>query len=112
MPVRVTACEEPQLPESSLIVSWPAAGPATVGAKVTETVQFEPGTSMLGQLFVSGNPPVDEMPKMSSGLPPKFVMVTGWEGLVVPTFWEKSRVGGVKLIAEGRGLGSDRGTAP
>ena len=32
--------------------------------------------------------------------------------LVEPTFCENVSVGGVKLIAEGRGLGNGMGTAP
>ena len=45
-------------------------------------------------------------------LPPKLVTVMVCGALVEPTFCENVSVGGVKLIAEGRGLGNDRGTAP
>lgn len=43
--------------------------------------------------------------KLLIGLPPKFVTVTFWGVLVVLTFCEKVSAGGLKLIAEGRGVG-------
>ena len=45
------------------------------------------------------------------GLPPKFVTVIDWGGLVVLTFCEKVSEGGLKLIAEGRGAGTGTGVA-
>jgi len=46
------------------------------------------------------------------GLPPKFVTVIVWGGLVVLTFCEKVSAGGLKLIAEGRGAGRGASVAP
>jgi hypothetical protein len=46
------------------------------------------------------------------GLPPKFVTVIVWGGLVVLTFCEKVSESGLKLIAEGRGAGTGIGIAP
>src|SRR6266478_3271559 len=107
VPVRVTVCDAPELPESSLRVRSPLAGPATAGAKDTLAVQLAPATRLFGQLFVSGNPSLAAMLEKFSGLPPKFVIVTGWELLEVPISWlAKVKVVGEKLIAEGRGLGS------
>jgi hypothetical protein len=115
-PARATVCTAPKLPESSLTVSTPVTGPVTDGAKVTPTVQFDPAATVLfGQLVVEGsseNPPVAEMVPRSSGLPPKFAIVIVCGGLLVPTFCEILKPRGVKLIAEGRGLGNDRGTTP
>lgn len=103
-PERVTACAAPRLPESSVTVSNPLAGPATDGAKDTETVQLDPPGRVVGQLLVSVNPPFAEIFEKSSGLPPKLAMVRGRAPLV-PTFWLKLKVAGAKLTAEGRGLG-------
>ena len=95
-----------------MTVSNPLTGPVTGGVKVTLTVQFDPATSGLGQLLVSPNPLLAEKLDKFSGLPPKLVMVTGWAGLEVPTFWEKSNVVGERLIAEGSGLGKGTGVTP
>jgi hypothetical protein len=95
-----------------LRVSSPVSGPATVGAKDTLAVQLAPATKLFGQLFVSVNSPLAEMPEKFSELPPKLVIVTGWE-FEVPISWlAKSKVAGEKLIAEGRGLGNGTGVAP
>jgi hypothetical protein len=87
----------------------------TDGPNVTDTVQFDPAISWLGQLSVSENPPVPEilngLPTKLSGLPPKLAIVMGWEALV-PTFWDTFSVAGEKLMAEGRGVGSGTGVAP
>jgi hypothetical protein len=82
VPVSVTVCETPRLPESSLTVSEPLTAPATDGVKVMETVQFDPAGRRLGQLLVWENPPLAEKPEKSSGLPPKFVTVMGSVELV------------------------------
>ena len=50
--------------------------------------------------------------KLWIGLPPKFVTVIVWGGLVVLTFCEKVSAGGLKLIAEGRGAGRGASVAP
>jgi hypothetical protein len=101
------------LPESSLSVSSPVAGPVTVGAKDTLAVQLAPATKLFGQLLVSANSPLAEMLEKFSDLPPKLVIVTGWELLEVPISWlAKVKAAGEKLIAEGRGLGNGTGVAP
>jgi hypothetical protein len=96
-----------------LRVNSPVAAPATFGAKDTPAVQLAPAARLPGQLFVSTNSPLAEMPEKSSGLPPKFVIVTGWELLEVPISWlPKVKVAGEKLSAEGRGLGNGKRVAP
>ena len=113
VPVRVTVCDAPKLPESSLRVSDPVAGPAKVGAKDTLIVQLVPAARLFEQLLVSANPSLGEMLEKFSRLPPKFVILTGWELLEVPVSWvPKVKVAGEKLIAEGRGLGNGTGVAP
>jgi len=58
------------------------------------------------------NPLVAERPLKLSGLPPKLVMTTGCVE-VVPAFWVKLRVVGLKLMADGRGPGgSGTGVTP
>ena len=94
-----------------MTISDPLTGPVTVGVNVTETVQFDPAASWLGQELVSLNPPLAEKLERSSGLPPKLVMVMDWEELV-PTFWEKFRVVGDNLMADGRGVGKGTGVTP
>src|SRR5260370_32614568 len=84
VPVRVTVCDAPELPESSLRVSSPLAEPATVGAKDTLAVQLAPATRLFGQLFVSGNPSLAAMLDKCRRLPPRFMIVTGWDLLEVP----------------------------
>jgi hypothetical protein len=112
VPFNARTCVEPRFPESSLTFKAPVTGSDVEGVNVTCTAQFAAGVTIDGQLLVSENaPPVDRLNKFS-GLPPKFVMVIVCAALVVPTFWEKVRLGGVKLIAEGSGVGSDTGTAP
>jgi hypothetical protein len=79
----------------------------TVGAKDTLTVQLAPAVRLFGQSLVTANSPLAEMPEKFSGLPPKLVIVTGWELLEVPISWlAKVKVAGEKPIAEGRGVGS------
>lgn len=111
-PARVTLCVAPALPESSVTVTTPSTGPGADGVNETLTVQFDPAASWVGQASVSANPPLAEMFDKFSGLPPKFEIVTGCEGLDVPTFWEKVNVAGERLIAEGRGLGKGIGVTP
>jgi hypothetical protein len=66
-----------------------------------------------GQLLVSTKSPLAEIPEKFSALPPKLVIVTGWELLDVPISWlPKVKVAGEKLIAEGRGLGNGMVVAP
>lgn len=62
--------------------------------------------------MVTAKPPVAENASSLMGLPPKLVTVMVCGALVEPMFCENVSVVGVKLIAEGRGVGSDRGTAP
>ena len=112
VPLSVTTCAEPRFPESSLTFSAPVTEPTDGGVNVTDTVQFDPAGRTAGQLFVSENPPLAERFNPFSGLPPKFVMVMVCVALVVPIFCEKVNVGGEKLIAEGRGVGSGTGVAP
>jgi hypothetical protein len=112
VPLRANTCVGPKFPESSLTLRVPVIGPTAGGVNVMETAQFDPGISTDGQLLVSENPPFADRFNPFSGLPPKLEMVMGWAGLVVPMFCENVNVGGVKLIAEGRGLGNDRGTTP
>src|SRR6202043_1156294 len=100
-PVSVTSCTKPQLPESSLTVSSPFAGPVTNGAKVTAAAQLDPATRTLGQPVGSTeNPPLADMLPRFSGLPPKLAMVTDWDALV-PMFSVKVSVAGEKLMADG-----------
>jgi len=110
-PVRTTVCAAPRLPESSLTLSWAFTGPVADAVKVTVTVQFCPAISWLGQLFVSVNALLAEMFDKLSGLPPKLEIVRGSEPLV-PTFCEKFKVAGEKLMADGRGLGKGTGVMP
>jgi hypothetical protein len=112
VPVSASVCDAPILPELSATFSCPVAGPATEGVNETFTVQLEPAARLLGQLFVSRNPEPAEIFTEFSVLPPKLAMVIVWDGLVAPTFWEKSRVDGVNLMAEGCGLGSGTGVMP
>ena len=113
VPASVTFCDAPKLPESSLRVRSPVAGPVTVGAKDTLAVQLAPATRLFGQLFVSAKSPLAEMLEKFSGLPPKLVIVTGWELLEVPISWSaKVKVAGERPIAEGRGLGTGTGVTP
>jgi hypothetical protein len=103
----------PRFPESSVTVNAPVTVPVVAGVNVTDTVQLLPAASIAGQLFVCANPSLtDTLFTPLSGLPPKFATVIVCGGLLVPTFCEIFKPGGVKLIAEGRGLGNDRGTAP
>jgi hypothetical protein len=85
VPTRVMVCDAPRLPESSLRVTDPVAGPAAVGAKDTLTVQLAPATRLFGQSLVSANPALATVPEKFSVLPPKLVTVTGWGLLDVPT---------------------------
>lgn len=112
VPLSTTACVEPKFPESSLTFSAPVSEPAAGGVKVTDTVQLDPADKTAGQSFVSAKAPLAEIFNPFSGLPPKFVTVTVWVALVVPTFCENVSVGGEKRIAEGRGVGRGTGVAP
>ena len=109
VPARVIVCVGPRLKELSLTVSDPVAGPVTEGVNVTDTVQVDPPARGGWQLFVSPNPPLAEMLRLVSGLPPKLVIVMDWLELVVPTFYVKFKVSGEKLIADGGGLGTGKG---
>jgi hypothetical protein len=82
-----------------------------VGAYVTVTAQLDPPGKDAGQLFVAPKPALAAMVPRSRLLPPKFVTVTVAVP-VVPTFCERLNDGGLRLIADGRGVGRDRGTAP
>jgi hypothetical protein len=96
----------------SVTVKAPVTVPAAVGVNVTATWQLLPAGSITGQLFVSANPPLAvTLFAPLKGLPPKFATVIVWGGLAAPTFCEMLSVAGVKLSAEGRGLGRLRGTA-
>lgn len=97
----------------SVTVKAPVTVPVADGVNVTATWQLLPAGSIAGQLLVCANPPLAvTLLAPLNWLPPKFVIVMICGGLVVPTFCEMLNVGGVKLTAEGRGLGSGRGTAP
>ena len=103
----------PRFPESSVNVNAPVTVPVAAGVNVTDTVQLLPPSSIAGQLFVCANPPhTATLFTPLRGLPPKFAIMMACGALVAPTFCEMFKAGGVKLIAEGRGLGNDRGTAP
>jgi hypothetical protein len=102
----------PRLKELSVTASVPFTVLPAAGVKVTETVQLDPPCSWPGQLLVSANPPPVEMPLMFSGLPPRLEMVSVCGALVYPTFCEKSRAGGLKAMAEGRGAGNGTGVTP
>jgi hypothetical protein len=87
--------------------------PVVAGVNVTDTVQLLPAASIAGQLFVCANPPLTAtLFTPLSGLPPKFAIVIVCGALLAPTFCEILKPGGVKLIAEGRGVGNDKGAAP
>ena len=90
----------------------PEAAPCAAGVKVTDTVQLAAGISTAGQLLVSANGAPAESVSPLMLLPPKLVTVMFCGALVEPAFCENVRVAGVKLIAEGRGLGNGTGTAP
>jgi len=72
----LTVCWIPKLPELSVTVSVPVAGPATDGAKDTKTVQLVPAIKVVAQFVVSANPLLAVMLEKLSGLPPKLVMLT------------------------------------
>ena len=90
----------------------PEAAPSADGVNVTDIEQLAAGTSTDGQLFVFENCPVAESVSKLMLLPPKLVRVMVCAALGESMFCENVSVGGVKPIAEGRGLGSDSGTAP
>ncbi len=103
----------PRFPELSVTVSAPVTVLVFVGVNATDTVQLLPPTNIDGQLLLCPNPPLTAtLFAPNNGLPPKFAMVMVCGALGVPTFCEKSKPGGVKLMAEGRGVGSGMGTAP
>ncbi len=112
VPLSGTTCVEPKFPESSLTFSAPVTEPAACGVNVTDTVQLDAANRAAGQSFVSEKPSLVEKANPFSGLPPKLVMVMVWAALVVPTSCENVNVGGEKLIAERRGVGSGTGVAP
>jgi len=104
---------EPRFPELSVTVKAPVTVPVANGVHVTATWQLLPASSIAGQLFVCANPPLAvTLLAPLKGLPPKFVIVMVCGGLAVPTFCEMLNVAGVKLTAEGLGLGRGTGTAP
>jgi hypothetical protein len=74
-------------------------------------VQLVAATRTEGQLVVWENTPDVAILKPLIGLPPKFVTVIVWGGLVVLTFCKKVSEGRLKLIAEGRGAGTGTGVA-
>lgn len=90
----------------------PEAAPTAGGVKVTDTAQLAAGTNTAGQSLVSENGPAVENVSQLMLLPPKLVTVMVCAALAEPIFCVKFSVGGVKLIAEGRGVGKDRATAP
>ena len=59
---------------------------------------------------VNGAPVV--IPEKFNALPPKLVTVIVCAGLVVPTVCENVKDIGVKLMADGTGLGSGTGVTP
>ena len=63
-------------------------------------------------MLVCANAPPAVMPEKFKGLPPKLAAVIVCAGLVVPTFCENVKDAGVKLIADGTGLGSGTGVTP
>jgi hypothetical protein len=73
----------------SVIVTDALRGPIWVGLKITEIVQCAPGNKLEPQLFVwlksLGLVPATTMLLTASVIPPVFVRVTVWEGLMVPT---------------------------
>lgn len=90
----------------------PEAAPGAGGVNVTATAQLAAGTSTVGQLFVSENGPVAESARKLILLPPKLVTVMVCGALAEAIFCVKFSVEGVKLMAEGRGVGNGSGTAP
>ena len=97
----------------SVTVNVPVTVFVDAGVKVTDTVQLLPATNSAGQLLVCANPGLTAtLLAPLSGLPPKLAIVMVCAGLVVPTFCEILKPGGVKLMAEGRGVGKESGTAP
>ena len=90
----------------------PEAAPGAGGVNVTDTAQLAAGSNTAGQLFVSENGPVAESVSQLMLLPPKLVTVIVCGALGEPMFCENVSVEGVKLMAEGRGLGNDRGATP
>lgn len=112
VPESASACDVPRLEESSVTLMVPASVPVAAGLNVTDTTQLDAGSSVVGQLFVSENGPVAENVSASMLLPPKLLTVMVCGALVEPMFCENVSVSGVKLMAEGRGVGNDTGTAP
>jgi hypothetical protein len=96
----------------SLTVMAPDAAPCAGGVNVTDTAQLVAGNNTEGQLFVSANGPEAANVSPLMLLPPKLDTVMVCAALGEPTFCENVNAGGVKLIAEGRGVGKDRGAAP
>jgi hypothetical protein len=87
--------------------------PVADGVNVTDTVQLLPPCSIAGQLLVCANPLLTAtLFAPMRGLPPKFAIVMVCDALPEPTFCEKLKPEGVKLMADGRGLGIGMGTAP
>jgi hypothetical protein len=111
VPESATVCTPPAFPESSLIVKVPPIVPLAVGANVTVTAQLDPAGRAAGQLLAAPKPALAVIVPMSRLRPPKLVTVTAAVP-VVPRFCEMLTDPGFKLIADGRGLGSDTGTAP
>ena len=78
VPVSVTLCADPRLPELSVKFRVPFTVPAADGVKVTLTVQVDPAASVPTQLLVWANSvPLTETVLMLSGLPPKLETVIG-----------------------------------
>jgi len=75
MPFRITVCAVPAFPESSLTLSAPVTEPGADGVKLTETAQFDPGCSVLGQLLSCEKTPPAETVSPLNGLPPKLLIV-------------------------------------
>ena len=87
--------------------------PVAAGVNVTDTVQLLAATSIDGQLLVCANPPltayaVHTIERTAAEIRDgDRLRRTGGAHVL-----RNAQAGGVKLTAEGRGLGNERGTAP
>jgi hypothetical protein len=83
VPVRLTVCGLPVA--LSVIVTKPLRVPAVVGVKVTLIMQFEPGLTVVPQVFVCAKSPLAATLEMLNDVDPLFVNKTLCVLLVVPT---------------------------
>src|SRR5258708_7776690 len=114
VPVRLTDCGLPIA--LSLMVTEPVMVPATVGEKLTLTMQLFPGLTVPLQVLLTPNPELTVMLEILSTDVPVLMSETFWAGLVVPTTcWPNVRLVGDSLtpgpVAAARGTSSSTPTS-